>query len=153
MLTIMPWMLGWVGLIQTCSAAATCVWSAYGLHPSHFDCLHQEWSNSHAWMAQGVRRLFFDPVGAHLIPSRGGRFVPSTVCPPGSIRWVVNPLGGQFIRWLIQLCQTLWWTIRKWRDQPYAIKVGLSLDRSCQIIWTSLDPSGSGRLQRIHPDL
>jgi len=26
-------------------------------------------------MAQGVRRLHFDPVGAHLIPARGGHYV------------------------------------------------------------------------------
>jgi len=39
MQTIRPWMVGWVGLIRACGAAATCVWSAYSLHPSHFDCL------------------------------------------------------------------------------------------------------------------
>jgi len=43
----------WVGLIRACGAAATCVWSAYGLRPSHFDCLRQEWSDltrmEHAW--------------------------------------------------------------------------------------------------------
>jgi len=27
------------GLIHACGAAATCVWPAYGLRPSHFDCL------------------------------------------------------------------------------------------------------------------
>ena len=26
--------------------------------------------------------------------------------------------GGQFVRWFIQLGQTVWWTIRKWRKQP-----------------------------------
>ena len=34
--------------------------------------------NSHAWMAQGVRRLLFDPVGTHSIPppsASGGRSV------------------------------------------------------------------------------
>jgi len=40
--------------------------------------------------------LFFGLVGAGLIPSHGGCSVPSTVCPPGSIGWVVSPLGGQF---------------------------------------------------------
>ena len=49
----------WVGLIRACGAAATCVWSAYGLCPSHFDCLRREWSDltrmehargkAHAW--------------------------------------------------------------------------------------------------------
>jgi len=43
-LTIRPWMLGWVRLIRLCGAAATCVWLAYSLRPSHFDCLHREWS-------------------------------------------------------------------------------------------------------------
>ena len=48
MLIIRPWMVSWVGLILACRAAATCVWLAYGLCPSHFDCLSQKWSNSHA---------------------------------------------------------------------------------------------------------
>ena len=47
-------------------------------------------------MAQGVRRLLFDPVGARLIPSRGGRSVPSTVCPS-----VDNPRGGKSGGWTI----------------------------------------------------
>jgi len=42
MLTIRPSMLGWGGLMRTCGAAATCVWPAYGLRPSHFDRLCQE---------------------------------------------------------------------------------------------------------------
>ena len=72
-------------------------------------------------MAQGVRRLLFNPVGASSIPSRGGHFVPSTVCPPGSIHWVVNLLGGQFVRWFIQVGRNVWWTIRKWKKQPYTV--------------------------------
>jgi len=46
-------MLGWVGLIRACGAAACCVWSAYGLRPSHLDCLRREWSDltrmEHPW--------------------------------------------------------------------------------------------------------
>jgi len=42
MLTIRPWMVGWGGLMRACSTVATCVWSAYGLRPSHFNCLCQE---------------------------------------------------------------------------------------------------------------
>ena len=42
------------------------------LRPSCFDCLRWDWSNSHAWMAQGIRRLLFEPVGALSSPSRGG---------------------------------------------------------------------------------
>ena len=41
-LTIRPWMLGWGGLMGACGTVATCVWSAYGLHPSHFNCLCRE---------------------------------------------------------------------------------------------------------------
>ena len=37
-------MLGGLGLIRAYSAAATCVWLAYGLRPSHFDCLR--WGGS-----------------------------------------------------------------------------------------------------------
>ena len=96
-LTIRPWMLGWVGLIRACGATATCIWSAYSLRPSHFDFLPREWSNSHTWIAQGVRCLLFDPMGAHSILSRGGRSVPSTVCPP-----VDNSRGGQSGGWTIR---------------------------------------------------
>ena len=40
----------------------------------------------------------------------------------------VNPLGGQFVRWFIQLGRTVWWTIRKWTNQPHTklIHLGIS---------------------------
>ena len=42
MLTIRPWMLCCGGLMRSCGAVATCVWSAYGLRTSRFDCLRRE---------------------------------------------------------------------------------------------------------------
>ena len=36
-----------------------------------------------------------------------------------------NLWGGQFIQWLIQLGRTVWWTIHKWRNQPYTEKFPL----------------------------
>ena len=66
MLTIRPWRFGWLGLIPTCGAAACCDWMAYT--PTILIVSAENGPNSHAWMAQGVRRLLFDPVGARLIP-------------------------------------------------------------------------------------
>jgi len=111
-LAIRQWMLGWVGLIRACGAAATCVWSAYALRPSHFDCLRREWSDlTHMVHARGK---------AHALLAGGSR-----VWPAGSIRWVAlaswwqiitvdNPLPGQYIQWLIHVGPSVWWTIRKW---------------------------------------
>ena len=53
MLTIRSWMAGWVGLMRACGAVATCVWSAYGLPPSHFDCLR--WEGIQLTHMNGVR--------------------------------------------------------------------------------------------------
>ena len=65
----------WVGLIHACGAAATCVWSAYGLSPSHFDCLHREWSD--------LTRMVHARGKAHALLAGG-----CTVWPAWSIRWV-----------------------------------------------------------------
>ena len=75
-------------------------------------------------MAQGVRRLLFDLVGACSIPSHGGRSVPSTVCPP-----VDNSRGGQSGAWTNRGVDNPWggqsggknvgWLNREWRKQPY----------------------------------
>ena len=93
MLNVRPWMVRWVGLIWACGAAATCVWSAYGLRTAILIVSAGKGSNSHAWMAQGVERLLFDPVGAHSILSRGGCSVP---------RWLhCLSTGGQFVGWTI----------------------------------------------------
>jgi len=77
------------------------------------------------------KALVFWSGGRAWFPPSGGCFVPSTVCPPGSICWVVSSLGGQFIRWLIHKGRTVWWTIRKWRNQPYSRKISVDPLKNC----------------------
>ena len=51
--------------------------------------------------------MLFDPLGLRLILSRGGRSVPSTVCPPedNALQWTIqgmdNPWGGQSGEWTL----------------------------------------------------
>ena len=81
MLTIRPWRLSWVGLIRAWGIAACCVWTAYSLRPSRFDCLRRE--GSQLACMDGARH----PMGTHLIP------------PPVVVvlSWISvdNPWGGE----------------------------------------------------------
>ena len=83
----------WVGLIWACGAAA--VWSAYGLRPSHFDCLHQEWSDltcmEHPWGK------------AHAL---GRRWSNGLTTSGASIGWRLQA-GDESLQW-----QSVAWTIR-----------------------------------------
>ena len=105
MLTNRPWMVGWVGLMHACGAVATCVWPAYGLHPSHFDCLRREWSKLTCMDSAMGKVLVFWSSGCvfESVPwwmfcrKAGGR----TVWPPGSSHWVVRSLGGQSVGWWV----------------------------------------------------
>ena len=131
MLNIRPWRFGWVGLIRACGAAACCVWMAYA--PAILIVYAGNGPNSHAWMAQGVRRLLFDPVGDRWIPPtplqcqwwsflcdfqwriRGValeyRWRSITVASAHNGRFIkVDNLGG---------LKNVWWPYHGWRKQPY----------------------------------
>ena len=97
-------MIGWVGLILTCGAAACCVWMTYV--PAVLIVSAGKKANSHTWMVQGVRRLFFDPVGGRLSLSRGGCSVTKQVVAlfdhrgqsvGWTIRKVVHPTGSNHL--------------------------------------------------------
>ena len=45
----------WLGLIRACGAAATCVWSAYGLAPAILIVSASNGPTSHAWTTHGAR--------------------------------------------------------------------------------------------------
>ena len=64
-------MVSWEGVMRACGAVATCVWLAYGLRPSHFDCLC--WEGIQLTCMNGVRgsALVFYPERVGSIPSRG----------------------------------------------------------------------------------
>ena len=129
MLTIRPWRFGWVVLIHPCGIAACCVWMAYA--PAVSIVSAKNGSNSHTWMAQGVRRLLFNPVGAGSIPP------PSPVPVMVDTSWfsVENPYvalacrwrsitvasahNGRFIKVDNPGGKYVWWTNRGWRKQPY----------------------------------
>jgi len=72
MLTIRPWMVSWVRLMHACGAVTTCVWSAYGLCPSHFDCLCREGIQLTRMNGIRARALFFDPEDESLNTPLGG---------------------------------------------------------------------------------
>ena len=97
MLTIRPWMVGWVGLIRACDAAATCVWSAYSLRPSHFDCLCREGIQLTRMIGVRASVLVFYPEDARSNPPWGGQ----TVCPRATIDCdlVTQHNSGSSMRW------------------------------------------------------
>ena len=97
----------WVGLICACSAAATCVWSAYSLCHSHFDCLCREWPDlthmEHAWGK---------------VHARGRRCSNGLTTSGESVGWRLQA-GDKSLQWFIHAGRSIWWTIRKWVKQPY----------------------------------
>ena len=113
MLTIRPWRFGWVGLIRACGEAACCVWMAYGLCPSHFDCLRWEGTNSRTWIAQGLKSLLFDPEvtvsNPACVPPLDVLYVPQIVTEnqPWSIVTWTHKYDGHTDWWLDAITLTL----------------------------------------------
>ena len=70
-------MVGLVRLMCACSAVTTCVWYAYGLLPSHFDCLPREGIKLTCMNGVRASALVFLSGGCVFKPPRGGQ----TVCP------------------------------------------------------------------------
>jgi hypothetical protein len=101
--------LGRAQLICACGTAATSVWSAYGLRPSHFNCLRREWSDltrmEHAWGK------------AH---TRGRRWSNGLTTGGDSVGWRLQA-GNESLQWFIHAGWSIWWTIRKWVKQPYTL--------------------------------
>jgi len=118
-------MLGWVGLMLACSAAATCVWSAYGLRPSHFDFLRREWSTltrmEHAWGK------------AHALLTGGRSVWPPVVNLLGdACKLVTNNNSGQSVAWTIRTVVHPYWTIRL-VDNPQVGKTTIHQKFCCDV--------------------
>ena len=101
-LNIMPWLLGWVGLIRACGAAATCVWSAWA--PAILIVSAGNGPNSHAWSTHGTRHtrcLQVDARSDHQVNPLGG-----------ACMLVTKNNSGQSVAWTICTVVHPCWTIR-----------------------------------------
>ena len=103
-----------------CSDVATCVWPAYDLRPSHFDCLRRE--GIQLTCMNGIRAstlAFLSGGRAVQSPPRGGQ----TVCPceyKDDLWWTDSPRYGDPLVEVVNLGGTKnWWPIGRWIKQPY----------------------------------
>ena len=123
------------GLIHTCSAVATCVWLAYGLRPSHFDCLCQECSQVTPMDGTTHNGWPKDRHGCAIFTC-GGR----TVFPPMDVSCMDITAAGHFNHLLVYFMDTVssgpQITDQTYVDQSFMDTTIMHQKSICFIYWT-----------------